>query len=321
MSRVLVTGARGFVGHHLCGLLTESGFDVIGTTRSTGSRSPSASYKLVAVPDMGTNVDWVPHLDRVDYVVHLAARVHVMQESVQDPLQEFRHVNVNGTEQLLRQAVSAGVKRFVFLSSVKVHGEATNERPFVATDALAPQDPYGQSKQEAEELIERLGDELSTDIVIIRPPLVYGPGVGGNFLRLMKLVDRELPMPFGKVNNARSLVSVFNLCDLIRECLTNPAAPGKRFLVSDGDDRSTPDLIRLIAKKMSRESHLLPVPTGLLNLGAALAGKKAEMSRLMGSLQVDICQTCEALNWRPPFSMDEGVAIATRWYLEANADG
>jgi nucleoside-diphosphate-sugar epimerase len=261
----------------------------------------------VVVGDINSHTDWSKALE-AHGVVHLAARVHVMDDSAQDPLAEFRAVNVEGTLNLARQAAHAGVKRFVFVSSVKVNGEATLPGcPFNVQDPPAPADPYAISKQEAEKGLRELAAETGLEVVIIRPPLVYGPGVKANFLRLIKTVQKGLPLPLGRVRNKRSLVGIDNLLDLIITCIDHPAAAGQTFLVSDGEDLSTPDLIRKLASAMGRPARLLPVPSTLLRLGGRMIRKSAEVERLVGSLQVDINHTCETLGWRPPVSVDEGI--------------
>ncbi|HNP63638.1 MAG TPA: NAD-dependent epimerase/dehydratase family protein [Woeseiaceae bacterium] len=320
MSRVLVSGATGFVGHHLCDLLASLGNEVVGTTRSNTIDSGSLSYELKTIPDIGDDVDWNPILDGVDYVVHLAARVHVMRDVEKDALSAFRRVNVAGTVNLLRYLGSSRVKRLIYLSTVKVHGDLTNDRPFSASDSPAPNDPYAQSKLEAEQHVEQISAEAGLETVIIRPPLVYGPGVGGNFASLLKMIHKGIPLPFGLINNSRSLVSVENLCSLICECLTNSAAPGKTFLVSDYDDVSTPELIRLVASSMYRPARLLPVPVSILKLAATMLGQSAAMSRLTGSLQVDIGETMRTLNWKPPVSVPDGIRTTTAWYKLQQAD-
>lgn len=253
--------------------------------------------------------DWSTALTGCDVIVHAAARVHVMQERAQDPLAEFRRVNVVGTLNLARQAADAGVRRFVFLSSIKVNGEMTAiDRPFTASQPAAPLDPYGVSKAEAEEGLHRLGAETGMEIVIVRPPLVYGPGVRANFGRLVSAIGRGLPLPLARVDqNRRSLVALDNLVDLILTCTTHPAAANQTFLVSDGEDLSTADLLRRLGVAMGRPARLLPVPLALLRLGATLAGKGDMAQRLLGNLQVDITHTCQTLGWRPPISVDEGL--------------
>ncbi len=253
--------------------------------------------------------------------MHLAARVHVMNEQKSDPLAAFRRVNVEGTKRLLRSAGMRNVKRFVFLSTVKVHGEVTRESSFGADDAPAPCDPYAQSKLEAERTVEEIGNEIGLETVIIRPPLVYGPGVGGNFYRLMKMVSKGVPLPFGRVNNRRSLVGVDNLCDLIRESLSNPSASGRAFLVSDNEDVSTAELVRQIARAMGRPARLLPIPPAAMLIAAKMLGRSAEAARLTESLQVDVGDTMRALDWRPPVTLAAGIRSAVAWYREQKKDG
>lgn len=293
---LLITGASGFVGRTLSPFLAAAGHALRTPTR-------------VETGDIGPETEWTPHLDGIDAVVHLAARVHVMRDTAPDPLAAFRRVNTAGTTRLLDAAIASGVGRFVFLSSVKVNGERA-DKPLTAADRPAPCDPYGVSKYEAELAIREREERLNS--VILRPPLVYGPGVGGNFLRLLKLVDIGIPLPFASIRNRRSLIHVGNLADAIRWALEAP--PGT-YLPSDGDDRSTPDLIRAVARALKQPVRLLPCPTGLVRLAGALSGQGAAVGRLIDSLTVD-----NALpDWRPPNSMESGLASVARWYLEASA--
>jgi UDP-glucose 4-epimerase len=239
-----------------------------------------------------------------------------MRETMMDPLEAFRQVNVAGTLNLARQAAEAGVRRFVYVSSIKVNGERS--RPgvaFTAEDTPHPEDPYGLSKREAEVGLRALSHETGLEVVIIRPPLVYGPGVNANFLRLMRLVERGIPQPLGAVYNHRSLVSVDNLVDLLVHCLDDPRAAGETFLVSDGEDLSTPRLIREIASAMGRPARLLPVPVSVLRLAGRLSGRSGVVERLCGSLRVDIGKTCERLDWTPPLSVQEGIRRTVEHYL------
>lgn len=263
---------------------------------------------------MGAESGWAPLLTRADVVVHAAARTHVMQDHAVDPLLAFRAINVLGTLSLARQAASAGVRRFVFLSSVKVNGEQTGlGHPFTVADAPMPEDAYGISKAEAEAGLKAIGAEAGMEIVIIRPPLVYGPGVKANFAAMMQAVRRGLPLPFGGVtNNRRSLVALDNLVDLIVTCIDNPAAANQTFMVSDGEDLSTADLLRRLGATMGRPARLLNIPPALLDAAATLLGKKEVARRLLGNLQVDITHTCDTLNWRPPVSVDEGLRRAVK---------
>jgi len=247
-------------------------------------------------------------LHGADAVIHAAARAHVMKDEVADPLAEYRRVNVESTLNLARQAVAAGLTRFVFISSIKVNGEATaSGAAFRVNDKPAPEDAYGLSKLEAEQGLKRLAAETGMEVVIIRPPLVYGPGVKGNFASMIKLVEKGLPLPFGAIHNQRSLVGIDNLVDLIIRCIDHPAAANHVFLAGDGEDISTTELLRGAGKAMGKPARLIPVPAGLLQLGATLLGRKAMAQRLLGSLQVDISKTCELLDWKPPYTVEEGL--------------
>jgi len=241
-------------------------------------------------------------------MVHCASRVHIMKDPSANPLEEFRRVNVQGTANLARQAAVAGVRRLVFVSSVKVNGEQTAQgSTFTADDACAPEDPYGISKHEAEQALRQIAAETGMEVVIIRPPLVYGPGVKANFAAMVRWLARGVPLPLGAVtHNRRSLVALDNLVDLITLCLTHPAAANQTFMVSDGEDLSTADMLRRMGNALGRPARLLPVPVGVLKLGAQLVGKPDVFQRLCGSLQVDIAKTRELLGWQPPVSVDEG---------------
>ncbi|MGZ3790554.1 MAG: UDP-glucose 4-epimerase family protein [Bacteriovorax sp.] len=292
MNKIFVTGSTGFVGKHLISALKKRGLSFIAGDR--------ALYG-----DLVTQKNWEEFLAGCDSVVHLAARVHVMDETSADPLAQFRLSNVESTLNIARAAKKIGVKRFLFISSVKVNGEETFDRPFSASDVPAPQDPYGISKMEAEKKLMELHQPGVFEVVIIRPPLVYGPGVKANFQKLMWLVQKDLPLPFGRVDNRRSLVSVFNLADLIIVCLEHPKAGGEIFLVSDDDDLSLKDLLIKMGKVTNKHPHLLPVPVGMMSFGAKLLGKKSYADRLFGNLQVDIEKTKQFLDWRPPCSFEE----------------
>ncbi len=268
-------------------------------------------------PGLGADSDWSSTLARVNIVVHTAARVHVMHDTAVDPLAEFRALNVAGTLAVARQAARAGVRRFVFLSSVKVNGEATVAgRRFAADDAPAPVDPYGVSKLEAEQGLFTLAAETGMEVVIIRPPLVYGPGVKANFLSMMRWLARGVPLPLGAVrHNRRSLVALDNLVDLIVTCLDHPAAVNQVFLAGDGEDLSTTDILRRLAAAMGVPARLLPVPVGVLEAVAALLGKRHVVQRLCGSLQVDISKTRRLLDWTPPVTVDEGLRRTAQDFL------
>lgn len=298
---IAVTGANGFVGAAVVAALARSGRAV----RPLG-RAPGAD--MVAVGDIGPDTDWSQALQGVTCVIHCAARVHVMKETQADALAAFRSVNAAGTQRLAEQAATAGVKRLVLVSSVKVNGEATQPgMPFRASDAPAPQDAYGQSKWEAEQALWAVCQSTGLEGVVVRPPLVYGPGVRANMARLMKLVASGLPLPLGGIRNRRSLVALDNLSDLLVRCTDHPEAAGRSFLVSDGEDLSTPDLIRQMAQAMGRSARLLSIPTSLLRLGARITGQQAEVARLVDSLQVDLTPTRDTLGWAPPVSVLEGL--------------
>ncbi|MDD5226635.1 MAG: SDR family oxidoreductase [Candidatus Omnitrophica bacterium] len=312
--KILVTGANGFIGGHLCRVLETSGFNVVRAVRNS-------QEGMVAVGDVNKTTDWSNALRGVDAVVHLAARAHVMNDDVVDPLAEYRVINVDGTMNLARQAAQAGVKRFIFISSIKVNGESTQPGlPFTANDSPAPIDAYGISKWEAEQALQSITKESRMEIVIIRPPLVYGPGVGANFLRLLKLAGSGLPLPLGSIKNLRSLIYVGNLCDMISKCLTHPAASGETFLVADDQDISISMLLRMLAAAQNKKAWLLPMPESILRLAGRLTGRSAEIERLCCSLQLDISHTKQMLEWTPPFTIDEGIRETVKAYVSDPAE-
>lgn len=308
--KVLVTGANGFVGQALCETLVGQGYEVHGGVRRTNASLPPG-VTPVCLPAIDDATDWTSALAGVDAIVHLAARVHVMADTAADPLAEFRRVNTEGTLRLARQAAERGVKRLVFVSSVKVNGESGH---FSVGTTPAPEDPYGLSKWEAEQGLAALAREIGLEVVILRPPLIYGPGVSANFLKLMTAVAKGLPLPFGRVDNRRSLVFVGNFADAISKALVHPAAPGRAFLVSDGEDISTPELIRRLAAALGVAPRLLPIPPTLLLTAARLLGKGPQVSRLLGSLTVDSLPLRTALDWTPPFTMTQGLAATATWF-------
>jgi len=261
----------------------------------------------VVVPDMNAQTDWHAALAGCNAVVHLAARVHLMHDTAQDPLALYRATNTEATLNLARQAAQAGVKRFVFISSIKVNGEGC-DTPYRETDVAAPEDAYAMSKWEAEQGLQRIAQETGLEIVILRPPLVYGPGVKANFLRLMRMVQRGWPLPLGAIRNRRSLLYLGNFVDAICLCVEHPAAAGQTFLLDDGAPVSTPQLVRAVARAMGRPARLLAVPVGVLELAGALLGKRKAVARLTGSLCVDSSAIRLRLGWKPPFSMEAGLA-------------
>lgn len=301
-----MTGVSGFIGARLFSQLEcYPTFQLLGLCRRLPQGEPSSNFK--AIGDLGQE-DMSVLLSGQDVLIHAAARPHVMQDELADPLAEYRRVNVDVTLNLARQAAVAGVKRFIFISSIKVNGESTvNGQAYSAYDTPAPEDAYGLSKLEAEQGLMQLAAETKMEVVIIRPPLVYGPGVKGNFASMIKLVEKGLPLPLGGIHNKRSLVGIDNLVDLIIRCIDHPAAANQVFLAGDGDDLSTTELLHGVGKAMGKPARLIPVPAGLLQFGATLLGKKAMAQRLLGSLQVDISKTCELLDWKPPYTVEEGL--------------
>jgi nucleoside-diphosphate-sugar epimerase len=303
---VLVTGATGFVGTSLCASLARTSTPMRVAVRHTGATVPGVD--IATIDAIGPHTLWSHALQDCETVVHLAARAHVMREKASDPLASYRSVNTAGTLHLARQAAASGVRRFIFLSSIKVNGEATVPgQAFRADDTARPQDPYGTSKWEAEQGLQQIAQDTGLEVVVIRPPLVYGPGVKANFAALLKAISQKLPLPLGAIHNLRSLVSVDNLVDLIITCVTHPAASQQTFLVSDGEDLSTTELVRRMAHALNQPSRLLPIPAWMLVAAANLVGRGAAAQRLCGNLQVDIQHTRNVLNWTPPFTVDEGL--------------
>ncbi len=310
MTVLAVSGATGFVGHALLARLAGRGQQVVGFTRSAPAHRV-AGVRYVTFGDLCSLSDAPRALNNIGTLVHTAARVHVANDTSANPLEEYRRVNVTGTLNLARQAATAGVRRLVFVSSIKVNGEATAPgRPFTAGDSPAPQDAYGISKMEAEAGLREIGASTGMAVVIVRPPLVYGPGVKGNFATLMRWVGRGLPLPLGAIDNRRSLVALDNLVDLLVRCVDHPAAANRTFLVSDGEDLSTTDLLRRMGLALGRPARLAPVPAAWLRWGAARVGQDDAAARLCGSLQVDMTATREALHWSPPIGVDEGLRRA-----------
>jgi nucleoside-diphosphate-sugar epimerase len=310
MKSVLVTGASGFVGKRLCEYLEDKGFNVTRAVRY----ADGASKNTCSVGSVGPDSNWNKAVTGIDVVVHLAARVHIVKDDTPDPLADYRRVNVGGTKKLALTAVRAGVKRFIYVSTIKVNGEATFGHAFLSSDTPHPVDDYARSKLEAEDTLRRIAADTGLEIVIVRPPLVYGPGVRANFLRLFDWIDRGIPFPFRHVANSRSLVALDNLVDLLTLCVTHPAAAGKVLLVSDDEDVSTTELIRRISGHMGKRVRLIAIPVTILRATARVFGKQAIIERLTGSLQVDICYTRELLNWRPLVTLDEALRETVTWY-------
>lgn len=315
--RVLLTGASGFVGAAVqTRLLTDGQYILRSAMRQLPSDIP-ANLEVCVAPSLGPDAEWTTALDSVDVLIHCAARVHVMSEKAADPLAEFRRANVEGTLCLARQAVVAGVRRFVFVSSIKVCGEQTRPgQAFCADDAPLACDPYGISKREAEEGLLTLAMESGLEVVIVRPPLIYGPGVKANFLNMLRWLNKGIPLPLGAIDNRRSLVALDNLSDLLVLCLAHPAAAGKRFLVSDGEDLSTTELLRRLGHALGQPARLLPVPASWISGGARLVGRKDLSQRICGSLQVNIDKTRELLGWTPPVTVNQALTETAAHFLE-----
>lgn len=314
MSCILVTGVNGFVGRSLCLQLTQRGFSVRGALRCCSSEELDLPDKIV-IGDIGSDTRWEEALRGVDCVIHLAARVHVMSDAAADPLAAFRQVNRDGTVCLAEQAALSGVRRFIYLSSIKVNGEETKGSPYTAADLCRPADPYAVSKCEAEQALWELSRNTGMEVVIVRPPLVYGPGVKANFYKMMRVLARGIPLPLGAINNKRSLVAMDNLVDLVITCVRHHAAANQVFLAGDGEDLSTTELLRRLGAALGRPARLLPVPQRVLEFALKMAGKGDMAQRLCGSLQVDISKAKDVLGWCPPVRVDKGVWRAAEWYL------
>ncbi|SFM42244.1 NAD-dependent epimerase/dehydratase family protein [Marinobacter zhejiangensis] len=300
---VLVTGATGFVGRNLYKhLMNCCAFKVRGTARSSGSNDPSIFCGMAIKSDS----DWTEALKGVDVVVHVAAKAHIELSDSSDQLEEFQEVNVTGTVNLAEQAAQAGVKRFIFISSIGVNGQKSHQ-PIKASDSVAPSGYYAKSKWEAEQGLVQISKTTGLEIVIIRPPLVYGPGAPGNFGRLVRLVESGLPIPLGAVRNKRTIIGIDNLVSLIEACIDHPSAGNKVFLAGDGDDVSTPELLRLVARAMGKPSRVIPVPLWLLRLALMLIGKRNVADKLTDSLQIDISSTREVLGWSPVVTVNDGL--------------
>lgn len=324
---MLVTGANGFVGSALCAALKNKGHAVRAALRDPAEFAIDGC-EIARVPALDANTDWRDALSGVATVIHLAARVHVMRDDASDPLEAFRRVNVAGTERLARSAAASGVKRLVFVSSIKVNGEVTGiadsterrvlsaegRRVFREDDIPSPQDPYGISKWEAEQALHRIAKETGLEVVIVRPPLVYGAGVKGNFAQMLKVLAKGIPLPLASVRNLRSLVYVGNLADALILCATHPAAAGQTYLVSDGEDISTPGLLRRLGESMGHPARLFPCPLTLLEAAGWLIGKSGQVERLIGSLQIDSGKIRRELDWTPPYTLRQGLQATAEWY-------
>lgn len=314
--RVLITGANGFVGRAILdNLLQANSYDLVATVRRPFANLP-VTVKAIQVPPLEDGGNWIEALSDVDAVIHTAARVHVMNDAASDPLAEFRKVNVEGTLNLAQQAADAGVSRFIFISSIGVNGDRST-RPFTEKDSPNPKNAYAISKFEAEQGLLALSKQTNMELVIIRPPLTYGPNAPGNFNRLIHHLNKRTPLPLGSIYNKRSLIGLENIVDLIVTCLHHPAAANQIFLASDGEDLSTTELLRRTGTALGKPARLLPVPAWLISVGASLLGKGDIAQRLCGNLQVDISKTKNLLAWTPPVSVDEGLQLAANAYLQS----
>ncbi|MEW6088382.1 MAG: NAD-dependent epimerase/dehydratase family protein [bacterium] len=296
--KILVTGANGFIGCSLCTFLKEKGCFVRGAVRNN-AHNVSEADEYIQVGDISELTDWSNALCDVDFVVHLAGRAHVMREQESDPDYVYHRINAMGTKRLAEQAVKSGIKRFIFISSIKANGK----------------DPYGASKQEAENSLVCIAAETGLQVVILRLPLVYGPGVKANFRNLIKLVNSGVPLPFKNVTNRRSLIYLGNLLDAIITCVNHPLAAGEIFMLSDGQDISTPDLIKMIAFALGKRPLLFPLSTGILMTLCKIAGKGEEVGKLVGSLTVDSSKIRNLLSWKPPFTLEEGIKETIDHYI------
>lgn len=304
LNKVLVTGSNGFVGRGLCQALRHRGISVIEATRT------ARSSEQISVGDIGASTNWQTALSGCDTVFHLAARVHVMNDQMEDPLAAYREVNTAGTVNLAEQAIQAGIRRFVFVSSVKVLGE---EGRFYAHSVPHPLDPYGVSKLEAELKLLELAKNSDMAVTILRPPLVYGPGVGANFLKLLQAVRNGMPLPLGLAANKRSLIYIGNLVDALIACSSHQAARNKTYLIDDGETVSTVELVKGMAEALNVRSRLIPVPVALIRMAAALVGKNQAAQRVFGSLTVDSSQIKQDINWQAPYSRKQGLAATAAW--------
>jgi UDP-N-acetyl-alpha-D-quinovosamine dehydrogenase len=316
LSLLLITGASGFVGRAVCVNALSLGFRVRGTHRSTGSAGlVPAQVEKFQVPSIDRKTDWSRALDGVSAVVHLAGRVHIISNGGEDALAMYREVNTVGTERLARMAANVGVRRFVYVSTIKVNGEQTLTAPFLESDIPRPKGGYAVSKWESEQILRRIEAERGLDVVILRPPLVYGEGVGANFYHLLRLVEKRIPLPLMAIANRRSFIYVKNLADAILTSATHPKARGQTFLVSDGDDISTPELIRRISEAMELPARMFRCSARLLGVAAKAVGKSAEANRLLSSLVIDSTKIRYETSWIPRYTMLQGLKETAQWYL------
>lgn len=316
-NKILVTGASGFVGKSLCAELHKLQLSIVGVVRFL--EDGADEINLIGVKSINLDTSWSSALSDVNVIVHLAARVHVMDDIATNSLLEYRKVNVDGTLNLARQAAATGVKRFIFMSSIKVNGEYTNvDKPFTEIDTPNPQDAYGVSKLEAEQGLMLIAQQTGMEVVIIRPPLVYGAGVKANFASMMRMVKLRIPLPLGAIHNKRSFVYIDNLVSIILKCIDHPAAPNQVFLVSDGSDLSTTELLRGCASALGVKSRLMPISQKLIEVFATLVGKENVAQRLCGNLQVDITKARTLLDWTPPITVEDGLKATAVGFNKVN---
>jgi nucleoside-diphosphate-sugar epimerase len=314
--QTLITGSTGFVGRALIKSLNQKGISTLCVIRN--NKYVDDFERTFEISDLSDNNDWSPILTDIDVIIHCAARVHVMNDKASNPLEEFRKVNTRATLNLAKQASNSGVKRFVFISSIKVGGESSKlGNPLTEDSDYVPSDPYGLSKYEAEQELLELAEHSEMEVVIIRPTLIYGPGVKANFETMMNWASKPIPLPFGAINNKRSLVSIDNLISLIEVCLTHPKAKNEIFYVNDGNDVSTSDLLRKLYKSFSNRTPLIPIPMSLINLLFKLIGKGGYSARLLSSLQVDISKAKTLLNWTPPHSVDDSIDKTVKHFIKS----
>ena len=312
---ILLTGATGFVGSALTQHLHQQGHTLTAAVRRVTDSLPP-SIQQTPIGDLLPDTDWTPAINDVDTIIHLAARVHVMHDKAADPLEEFRRTNTAATLNLAHQAAKFGVRRFIYLSSIKVNGELTlPDQPFTAEGNHIPTDPYGISKYEAEQGLKEIAQQTGMEVTIIRPPLVYGPAVKANFLNMMHWIHKGIALPFGAIHNQRSLVALPNLIDLITTCIDHPAAANQTFLVSDAEDLSTTQLIAKLSHALGKPTRLIPIPQTVLTSALKILGKHALAQRLCGNLQVDITKTRTLLNWNPSISINEALNATAKYYL------
>jgi nucleoside-diphosphate-sugar epimerase len=320
LHNVLITGADGFIGSALCRRMLDEGWGVYGAIRSSAQKHLlPRGINVLEVGSIDAYTEWEPVICGIDIIVHLAARVHVIDDHASDPLTTYREINVAATKRLAQIAESKKVRRFVFVSSIKVNGEGGSD-PYTEKNQPAPVDPYGVSKLEAENVLHDIAGKRGLEIVILRPPLVYGPGVKANFLKLIKMISIGIPLPLAGLNNLLSMIYLGNLIDAILTCLCHPKAAGQTYLLSDGEDVSTPELIRRISFALGKPARLFPFPPVMLKMAGIITGKSAVMDRLLRSLTIDCSKIRRELNWQAPFSMDQGLKETAEWYLKQRSE-